>query len=75
MSSTKYKVVKGTTKESAILDSTGLSLSKARDRAKTLRDSLRGRPKGKSNRTEVWILPMEPEDPKKYRKIKKAGYS
>ena len=57
-----WKVIKGLSKKSAILDSTHPDFSKAHDRATTLRAGLRG------SRTKVRVVPAEPGDPKKFRK-------
>lgn len=60
---TGFKVLKGVTEKSAIFDSSYTDKSKADQRAKMLRSSLRG------SKIEVWVLPLEENDPinqKKY---------
>lgn len=57
-----YKVIKGSTRKAATLDSTHDDHGKAKTRAATLRSSIRG------SKTQVWVVPMEATDPPKYQK-------
>ena len=69
----QYKVMKGPSKRKSELDSTWPDKSRAEDRAKTLRGSLRKGVVGK--RILVWTEPCTEDDPKNYRKPIKGPYT
>jgi len=66
----KYKVLKGKTRESAILDSTWNSFAKANDRAKTLKSSI-----VRQKKMSIFVEPLESEDPLNYRKPIKGPFT
>ena len=64
----RYKVLKGSKKKPE-LDSTWPDKSRANDRAKTLRSSMR------KKKIEVWVEPCSDDDPHNYRKPIKGPYT